>query len=405
MVNLELDVDAINLKTSVGHPYSESKKKHMFTETGDWNSERFVKDNIQKEIDRLWDNYVQGRNGNPISKASLKDEARGFAKIEQKNTRVFYGGSLPFTIVQRQLFLWFVRLVQKNPFTFMMAPGMDASGPQWHQLYEFLFDFSDQAIAGDYQKFDITMSAEEMHLAYEFIILLATRLGATPEHLKMMRACSEDSIHVLIDFFATLIRTNCNPSGHALTVMINGLVNVIRVITAFALTQMEGNSKREMWRCCELFFEHVHLMTYGDDNAMTVKDKPEFNHTSMQNIFTEMGITYTMADKKAASVPYINQEETTFLKRGFRFETELGKYVAPLDQASMVKMLAVMIPSKVESAEQQLSQSILSCHREAFFHGREIFDKWDGLIKNPYRYCSRTICAGIAGLGILCAVV
>jgi len=378
-------VDAINLSTSVGHPYSESKKKHLYTESGDWNDVRKVLPHIQEDINRIWDNYENGRNSNPISKASLKDEARTFTKIEQKNTRVFYGGQMSYTIVQRQLFLWFVRLVQRNPFIFKMAPGMDASGPQWHELWEYLFDFSDKAIAGDYQKFDITMSAEEMHLAYEFIVLLGKILGASELHVRMMRACAEDSIHVLIDYFATLIRTNCNPSGHALTVIINGLVNIIRVITAYVLTSCDGKDIGEIRRLCHEFFEYVHLIVYGDDNAMTVKERDHFNHTTMQEVFQKMGIGYTMAEKEAVTVPYITEKETTFLKRSFRFEAELGKYVAPLDPKSMVKMIALMIPSKVESKEQQLIQSLLSCHREAFFHGKEFFTKWDHMLQNFVR--------------------
>jgi hypothetical protein len=375
-------VEAINLRTSAGFPYSESKKKHMFTLSGDWDDERFVKEHIQDEIDRIWDCYLSCKCANPISKASLKDEARKFKKVDEHNTRVFFGGSLPFTVVQRQLFLWFVRLVQKNSYLFMMAPGMDASSSQWHKLWEFLFLFSDDGIAGDYAGFDITMSADELHLGYEFIVRLGEALGADDDHINCMRACSEDVIHVLIDYFGTIIRTNCNPSGHALTVIINGIINVIRTITLFALQEMKNDDPHEMVRACELFFEKVHLMTYGDDNIMTVKDAPAFNHTYMQEKFAEMGIKYTMADKDAETVPYITFKDATFLKRGFRFESELGKYVAPLDEGSMVKALGLMIPSKVESMEQQLSQSIQSCHREAFFHGRERFEFWDALIKN-----------------------
>lgn len=373
-------VDAINLKTSAGFPWSESKKKHMFTESGDWNSERFVSDEVQSEIDRMWECYSEGKSANPVSKASLKDEARKFKKIEEHNTRVFFGGTLPFTIVQRQLFLWFVRLAQKNPYLFMMAPGIDAQSSQWDTLYKYLFDFSNDCIAGDYGGFDISMSASELHHGYEFIHELARALGAEQQHLKMMKACSEDVIHVLIDYFGTLVRVNCNPSGHALTVIINGIVNVLRTMTLFTIQEMENGGNKDIEEICETFFDKVHLMTYGDDNIMTVRNAPGFTHTYMQEKFAEMGIKYTMAEKDAESVPYIDSTKATFLKRGFRFEPELERVTSPLDESSMVKMVSLSIPTKVIPKEQQLAQCIMDCHREAFFHGKERFLYWHGLL-------------------------
>jgi len=122
-------------------------------------------------------------------------------------------------------------------------------------------------------------------------------------------------------------------------------------------------------------------MVYGDDNIASVKDAAHFTHTVLQDKLAEMGITYTMADKDKESVPYITYNDATFLKRGFRYEEELQRWVAPLEEASMVKMLGVYIPSKVESMEQQLSQSIMNCHREAFLHGHEKFLYWDKLIR------------------------
>ncbi len=373
-------VEAINLKTSAGFPWSEGKKKHMYTLSGDWDDERFVMDHIQDEVNRIFDCWSKGNSSNSISKASLKDEPRKFSKIEEKNTRVFYGSSLPFTIAQRQLFLWFARLVQRNPFVFMMAPGMDASSKDWDDIKRFLFDHSEKAIAGDFKGFDITMTAEELHLAYEFIQRLGKALGATQLHQKMMQACAEDVIHVLIDYFATLIRLVCNPSGQALTVLINGIVNILRLITLYAVGK-GGESDEEIYNDCMEFFKNVRAIVYGDDNAMTVRNADFYTHTFLQEEFAKIGITYTMADKERESVPYIEISEVSFLKRGFRYEEELNRWVAPLEEASMVKTLGVFIPSKTESLEQQLSQSVQNCHREAFFHGKERFQYWDKLIR------------------------
>jgi hypothetical protein len=189
--------DSLNIKTSAGHPFYESKKKHMFTESGQWDDERFVCPEIQQEIDEIWEAYTSRKMSNAVFSASLKDEARSNKKITEKNTRVFYGGPMAFIIVQRQLYLWFVKLVQDNRFIFMQAPGLDAQGPEWHELYEWLSDYSTDVIAGDFKAFDITQDAEELHIVYATMRLLAEKLGASQQHLSLMEACEKDTIFPL----------------------------------------------------------------------------------------------------------------------------------------------------------------------------------------------------------------
>jgi hypothetical protein len=281
---------------------------------------------------------------------------------------------MAFIIVQRQLYLWFVKLVQDNRFVFMQAPGLDAQGPEWHELYEWLSDYSTDVIAGDFKAFDITQDAEELHIVYATMRLLAEKLGASQQHLSLMEACEKDTIFPLINYFGTLIRTPLNPSGQSLTVIVNGLMNVLRTMTLYALLPHEDISVRETLRS---FFDHVRLMTYGDDNIMTVRDKPSFNHTFLQNAYATMGITYTMADKEKESVPYITFDEATFLKRSWRYDVETETFLAPLDKTSMIKMLYLHIPSKVVSDEVQMIQTIQTNHAEWFHYGRETFSEWD----------------------------
>lgn len=372
--------DAMNIKTSAGHPFAESKKRHLFTKSGDWNDERFVTEDVQHMIDSLWEAYSHRQTGNSVFTASLKDEARKEKKIKEKNTRVFYGGPMAFIIVQRQLYLWFVRLVQSNHFTFLQAPGLDASGPEWHQLYRWL-TFSPNIIAGDFAAFDITQDADELAVVYRFIRLFAKALGADQEHIDMMEACEKDTIFPLINFFGTLIRTPLNPSGQSLTVIVNGLINIFRTITLYVLLELDDESPEEnIFALCDKFFSNVRLMTYGDDNIMASRDD-RFNHTYLQDAYAQMGITYTMADKEKESVPFISMEDATFLKRKWAYLPEVDAMVAPLDEVSLIKMLYLHIPSKIEPAKQQMAQTLLTNHGEWFFYGKQCFDEWDSRLK------------------------
>lgn len=367
--------DALNIKTSAGHPYYESKKKHMYTDTGDWNATRFVDDEIQDEINRIFESYKKKEMSNSVFVASLKDEARKKKKVLEKDTRVFYGGPMAFIIVQRQLYLWFVKLVQSNHFIFMQAPGMDAQGKEWDKLYHWLVDFSPNVIAGDFKAFDVTQDADELMVVYKFIRRFARQLGASKEHLDLMEACEKDTTFPLINYFGTLIRTALNPSGQSLTVIVNGLMNVLRTMSLYAL-QCDVVNDENM----DSFFDNVRLMTYGDDNIMASK-VDTFNHSYLQYTYEKMGITYTMADKERETQPFITIEEATFLKRSWRFEPDLDMFVAPLDITSMTKMLYTYIPSKVISTKQQLSQMILTNHQEWFLHGKSAFEEWTEKLK------------------------
>jgi hypothetical protein len=119
------------------------------------------------------------------------------------------------------------------------------------------------------------------------------------------------------------------------------------------------------------------LITYGDDNALNVS--PEivkwFNHTAVAEQMAKIGVTYTMADKEAISVPTIDIDSVSFLKRKWRFDGEIEKYVCPLEEESIEKMLMVTLTSKTVCEEEQTVSSINSAVREYFWYGREIYEK------------------------------
>jgi hypothetical protein len=123
-----------------------------------------------------------------------------------------------------------------------------------------------------------------------------------------------------------------NPSGHPLTVIVNGLVNSLY----FRYVYYMLNPAHEV----KSFKSKVHLLTYGDDNVFGVCiSAPWFNHTSIAAALLESGITYTMADKEAESVPYLHIRDVTFLKRSWRFDSDVGAYLAPIDHESLERSL------------------------------------------------------------------
>jgi hypothetical protein len=167
----------------------------------------------------------------------------------------------------------------------------------------------------------------------------------------------------VVMFFGT------NPSGHPLTVVINSMVNSLYMRYVYTTLNPSGNS-------CETFQQDVHLMTYGDDNIMGVRDGCEwFNHGAIKDCLATIGVEYTMADKEAESVPYININDCQFLKRSWRYEPELENYACPLDMSSVHKSLVSWVPSRSIDQYAQMVAVISSANLELFFHGKEVFHK------------------------------
>lgn len=104
-------------------------------------------------------------------------------------------------------------------------------------------------------------------------------------------------------------------------------------------------------------------------------------------MLANVGITYTMADKESESVPYIDISKSTFLKRKFVWDADIGAVVAPLEEESIIKSLMVTVESKSVSAEHQAVSIISSAVREYFFHGRETFHDMSDLLKEIIDEC------------------
>jgi hypothetical protein len=170
----------------------------------------------------------------------------------------------------------------------------------------------------------------------------------------------------IVDFNGDLIQFACsNPSGHSFTVIINGLVNCLYMRYCYSIL---GNGQ------CADFKKFVCLFTYGDDNMMSVhKDIDWFNHTSIQACLASVGIIYTMAEKTAASIPFIHIKDVSFLKRTFRFDSEIGAYVAPLEHDSIEKMLLINIKSKNLCDEEHSVILMGTALREYFWYGKDTF--------------------------------
>jgi len=362
-------IDKINTNTSAGFPWRTSKKHFKEPVPPQRNlQEPFVfTPEIQNRVEKMIEMYEQGISCQPIFTAHLKDEPVTFEKAELGKTRVFAGAPVDFVIVVRMYYLSLVRLIQNNKIAFECACGTVAQSLEWGVLRSHLTRFGDdRMVAGDYSAFDKQMPPGAILAAFDILIGIAEEAGYSEVDLKVMRGIAIDIAYPTMDYNGTLMQFfGSNPSGHPLTVIINSLVNSLYVRMAY----MQATRK-----LISNFRNDVALLTYGDDNAMGVREGVQFGHTDMQKQFEKIGIKYTMADKKAESVNFIHIDDVSFLKRKWVWDDDFEGYRCPLEMDSIHKMLTIWTASKTICKEEQLCAVVSSAVRELAFHGRQIFD-------------------------------
>lgn len=386
-------VDAIPRKTSAGFPYCKSKANYMYSIEGPQGTDKvnFV-DEIMDKVNWRLEHYDKSERTFPVYRGSLKDEATSLEKISNSKTRVFMGAPLDFTIPVRCLLLSFVRVVQKNKSIFEAAPGLEAQSKEWDGLYHYITRYGEnQIVCGDFSGFDSTMRSNFLRAAFDLIEDFHAACGATDQHLRMLRSLSYDIIFPLVEFNGDLVEFNGkNPSGQPLTTILNCIINSMYIHYSY----LKLNPDKTL----DDYYDNVSLMTYGDDNIFGVSNKKKwFNHTSVSNVLGTIGVTYTMADKKTDSIPYIHISEADFLKRKWRYEPETCTMLCPLAEDSIVKSLMIGIKSKNICEKEHAANIILSAHGEFFWHGKIMFTRWDEILHtfvedfNLHRYLPREL--------------
>jgi hypothetical protein len=380
-------VDKLARGTSAGWPWCTSKRKFLYEvpPVGENLDPVDATSEIWERVRRIEEQYAQHELVHPIFTAHLKDEAVSFKKAEMGKTRVFTGAPMDWTLVVRKYLLSTCRLVQCNRFAFEAMPGTIAQSFEWGEIYRHLTKFGDtRMIAGDYKSFDKQMPAILIRAAFDIIYDLCKLSGNyTETDLAIVKCIGLDTAYPTVNFNGDLVKFyGSNPSGHPLTVIINSLVNSMYMRYVYH----ELNPSKEV----DSFKANVALITYGDDNAMGVSDRiPWFNHTTISEELAKLDIVYTMADKEAASIPYVPMKDVSFLKRTWVYDEDVGDYLAPLAFDSIEKSLMTWVRSKKVWSGDQAIDVISSACREFFFYGRESFLRWRTSL---FQMCSEVAC-------------
>jgi hypothetical protein len=374
-------IDKMPVNTSLGYPLSGPKKNRITSLDPD----EYPEFGCPVELDvEIWDvardmerTYRKGERAYPIFKACLKDEPTPKSKDK---VRVFQGAPIALQLLVRKYFLPCARILSVSPLESECAVGINAHGPEWDELSRHVSKFGrERILAGDYSKYDLRMPAQVMFAAFRILIDMAKRGDYTDTDISVMEGIATDICYPVMAYNGDLIQHyGSNPSGQNLTVYINSVVNSLLFRCAYY--SIVAPEKRKP------FNEVCALVTYGDDAKSSVREGyDEFNHIAVADYLAKNDMKFTMPDKTAEPTEYMVDEEADFLKRKNVYNPELGKWVGALDEDSIFKSLHSVLRSKSISTTEQSMQNIDGALREWFFHGREVFDRRLGQMRNVAR--------------------
>jgi hypothetical protein len=424
----------IPLSSSPGYPFTEgnksSGKKYWFGGPDGYDLSKPAALEMIAHLEGLESVMLSGVRPMFIFKDSPKVERRKKGKA----CRQINASPMDYFVLCRKYFgafvVWFMANVLKNG----SAMGINPFGEQWDVLARTLQRFS-QAMAGDYSAWDGSLTPQMMEAICVFIrrfygdedpeanairdILLLDLIYSrhivtitTPDTVISHEIeVDMDIDYIDIDlpegqtytsyviekklapgnyrvsqvgevdvFMITVIYEwkGAMPSGHFLTTVGNIIVNNCVLRYAFADQILGGEAmsytvlspsplrfiEDNFWMCC-----------FGDDNviAMTPQGAELVSQDGTTLSLAKIGLKYTDENKGTGSVGIRKFTEVSFLKRGFRYERMLGRFVAPLELGVILEM-----PYWTKTNEQPgaFAQTCRTCVLELALHGRQVFNQW-----------------------------
>jgi hypothetical protein len=293
-----------------------------------------------------------------------KDERRPIEKADAMKTRSISGCSLDYSIAVRMFFLDFSMFLMENQIVTGTCVGINPRSQDWDFLAKKLNRFA-AVVAGDFSGFDKTQIAEFLWAVLDIINIWYDDGKMNSRIRTVLWSDVVNSIHLFEGSFLQWIKSL--PSGHPLTVIINSIIHEMYVQYGYVLLHPQGLHGLQFFR------DFVEIQTYGDDGVYSISDVivPWFNQITLTQALATIGLTYTDELKSETLVPYRKLSEVTFLKRGFRYEKLLGRYVAPL---SLDTILEMPYWTKEGPAPQEITEdNVNTALMELSLHGEEVF--------------------------------
>ncbi|DAD54754.1 TPA_asm: polyprotein [Iflavirus HdromIV] len=306
----------------------------------------------------------------------LKDARVPFDKIQKGKTRMFSMSPIEFTWACKKYFGAFQSAYQAGRIINGTAIGINVNSGEWTELGRQLLIRGQKIVVGDYKSFGDTLARDVMWGAFEVILNWYSYNYERPPSNKIREVLREELFNVPHLVYNLLYRMVCGiPSGFALTVEINDLVN--QLYMRYCWVKITGRPLSDFYRFCK-------LVTYGDDLIMSVNECviDEFNFVSIRDELAKVNILFQPATKDDNIVPFQNFFEVTFLKCNFvKHHKRLNFFVARLPLASCLDMLNWQYKDndKVTIIFENCRASLMNLYGwgpKVYHHWRKLMIEW-----------------------------
>jgi hypothetical protein len=357
----------LNRTSSPGFPYTLENRgagKRSWFGYDDYTMSQEVRDDVEELLEMARNNI----RGNVVWQATLKDERRDIAKVEQGKTRMFAAGPMNFTIPVRMYFLRFVEHLMNNKIFNEVGVGTNVYTVDWHYTGVQLTKYGPHVIAGDFSNFDGSLLQSFL---WKICDMINQWYNDGPENAQIRSVLFEDICNARVQVDGELIQwDHSQPSGNPLTVIVNSIFNQMVMRYAYLLCKRDAG----LPIMCD-FTSQVSLQTYGDDNVLNISDHviDWYNQISITDALSTIGLTYTDEGKTGKLVASRTLKDIAYLKRTF-IQDRNGFYQPALD-LSVCKEMTNWIRGTKGNGKVETFDNVEAAVRELYFHGKEIFDE------------------------------
>jgi hypothetical protein len=272
--------------------------------------------------------------------------------------------------------------------------GINVYSAEWDNLYSYLTSHGSKAIFGDYTNYDSKLPVVLMYMFKRFY--KAFYSGCPGEDDRVRDILFEDvvnSVHITnIGGKGVYFEwRGSNPSGTFLTTCLNCFCNLVALRYAMADIMCKPIGGIRNWKPTSgiNFSEiesNVKFTVFGDDNGFVMTDYFQSTYGVTQDGISAsmalIGMIYTDENKETNPPPFTLVEERTFLKRGFRWESALNRWVAPL---SLTSILESVQWKKKSTPICEMDDVVQRAIYELALHGKGVFDEWAPVIISKSR--------------------
>jgi len=312
---------SLSVDSSSGYPWVlkvRRKGKRDFIDLDKrWISQTVV-DAVNTRVSRAKDNLRTPT----IFTDHLKDERRLIERQKYMKPRLFSAGPIDYTIAFKQYFGAYIAYVMRNRIENSVAVGINVHGAEWTYLAERLLAKGDNILAGDFTAYDSSLNGE---MLWNVLDVVNDWYADGNNNVRMVLwAELVDALHL---FRNTIYQVGQgNPSGNPMTTILNSVYQYLAWV--YVVVRM-GFSTQD-------FVDKCFLVTYGDDNVMSVFEK-FLDPAQLVEGFASIGMELT-AESKTDTFGYKRIGDVRFLKRAFRYDDLVCRYLAPMPLELVVEI-------------------------------------------------------------------